>query len=441
MRYLIIFILTVFVYSSPDISTYGCPNPEQFGYSYVSGTVDISPDGNVYDCSSSFTPTCTSSQSTYGDYEIWTLRLGGKLRGDEYSSSNKCRVTASNLSGLIEYRKCNRPDEPLQVPDGYSNPFPIMESSSPTGVCPGVDTDLSTQCVDNGGVILTARSSCCSINYCALPENSTTNNDCAPDEHYDNTQEACVCNNGYPKINGQCQKPECPQTYDSLPLFDEVDREEDCHPFPLADYSYLKRPDGVICCYGQKDIDHNDTCPTNSIEINGQCYEIQHDDQNDTSNKHDCPFGQYWSYLANDGEGGCLDMFPENNNTNGSNDQSSGTGTNDGNTGGTSTGDDPAEGAMTEDEYKQGLSEFSTKLQDFGNKALNNYVLIKLPVTVTGTCSNEFRKTFNILGKSYTIDLSPYFAKLNEINSYIYGLVMFVFAISGIVIVLSNRGD
>ncbi len=322
MRYLIIFILTVFVHSSPDISTYGCPNPEDYGYSYVSGTVDISPDGSVYDCSSSFTPSCTSSQTTYGDYEVWTLSVGGKLRGDEYSSNGKCRVTASDISGLIEYRKCNRPDQPLDLLPGENILFPIEAESTP-GACPVPLTSSQNECVAQGGVIKSSLSNCCASYFCVSSQN---NNNCAPDEHYDNAQEACVCNNGYPKINGQCQVPHCPDPDDATnyPLRFENISESACSESTLDEHQYVYKvyqDVNLSCCYiDPLYTDNNDNntsheCPVgyyySSFYEECRPLDADNNDSDNNTTSHDCPMEYYYSIETEK----CEPFYPENNST------------------------------------------------------------------------------------------------------------------------------
>jgi hypothetical protein len=285
--------------------------------------------------------------------------------------------------------------------------------------------------------------------------------ECGPDRHWqpspDGETGACVCDNGLPEINGECQTPTCPPVFQSLPLFKIAQTLSDCDFFPLSDSAALDLPDGSgVCCYGQPDLNETDPCPPNSIEIDGKCYPIEpQSDKNDTD-PYDCPDDQYWDFMANGGEGGCLPFFPDDNGTapggtnpggdgsSGSNDEN-GTdpgGTNPG--GSDSNGTAPGgsgEGGISNDDYEEGLKGYGDKLLSYGENALNGYILVRLPVTVVGGCDGSLSKSMTILGRSYTIDISDGIRKFDSQNGLIKSIVLFLFAISGVVIVLSGRSE
>ena len=272
---------------------------------------------------------------------------------------------------------------------------------------------------------------------------------CPTNSHYDISQEECVCNTGTVPdgtINGQlvCLNTPCPSVYQSLPLFAIEESFEDCNFFPLADGAALKKADGQVCCYGQPDIEHNNTCGVNEIEINGVCYKIKKDPDENQTDPEECPAGQYWSITENS----CQPFFPENNGTGGGSGDGDSSGGGDGggdsNDTGSGTGGgsgDGAAGAMTQDAYKSGLQQYGDKLTNLAKNALDGYVLINLPVSVSGQCNSELRKTFNILGHTYVVDLSFQFAQIDSYSSVIYQIVLFIFAISGVVAVLAGKGD
>ncbi len=266
---------------------------------------------------------------------------------------------------------------------------------------------------------------------------------CSLGSHYDNSVESCVCDNGYSSSYDAsgvlvCEPPVCPGMYQGLPHFNTVDSVADCNFFQMSDGAALERPDGKICCYGQSAIDDNNTCPDNEVNIDGVCYPIEHDD-NDTD--HQCGEGQYWSIYSNS----CVDWFPENNDTNITGNQGGGSGTGDGTNGAgrdskvsDSTMGDLFGGEMSNSEYSDGLQGFGERAINKVKEAMNSYVLIHLPINVSGECGQNLRANFSILGKSYHIDIQDQFAEINQYNSQIYALVLFLFAISGVVLVLSG---
>ena len=276
---------------------------------------------------------------------------------------------------------------------------------------------------------------------------------CPDGADYNVTAEECQCKKGYDSSYNAggdlvCTPPLCPDTYDSLPLFKVADSVVDCNFFELSDGSALTRPDGKICCYGQPALDDNSSCPPNNVEINGECYPIT--DSNKTDPK-DCPSGEWWDISANDWAGGCVPIFEPpadsnstdpNNPPGGSNTPTGGSGELNGSAPATTlTNGDLFGGEMTPDEYSDSLKGYTNKAYDYVKKLLDGYVLVKLPVNISGSCSNELVQTFTILGKSYTVNLTSWFQKINDYNSLIYALVMFIFGVTGVIIVASGRSE
>ena len=317
---------------------------------------------------------------------------------------------------------------------------------------------FSDQCDQYGCKVigdLVTRNYSCQVNPCenGVPdEYGNCPVDCPPGSDYNITAETCQCKPGYGSSGfGDdliCTAPVCPAMYDSLPLFKVVNQPGDCNFLNMTDGSSLQRPDGKWCCYGQEDDLPEDNCPPNNIEINGECYPITPSpDDNSTPDDHTCPMGEYWSFQSNS----CKPFYPDDNVTGdsggsggsgGSGDTSNSSGTSDNN--GTIVIDDSAwfGGEISKDDYKGGLEGYANKSVDAVKDLLDSYVLISLPVNISGSCNGELSKTITVLGNSYTIDLSPHFQKLNNYNSMIYGLVMFVFGIGGVLMVAaSGRSD
>ena len=264
MRYFINFFL-VFLISSVYLYSDDCSCPA----GYVQGTITTG-SSTTFAYKSAVQPDDYCDQKVLTDTTAMFTQYSYKL-----TSSDSTRNWYSVSLIKTDCTKCNLPDQPVVVPVGYSNPYSIMSTQS-SGQCPVVDTGMSNQCVAAGGVILTARSNCCSINYCALPDNNVTN--CASDEHYDIQTEQCVCNNGYPMINGQCQVPHCPYPDDAtnFPLRFENVSESGCADATLGQHQYVYKVYSDVnlsCCY----------------------IDPLYSDNNDTNTSHECPVGYYYS--------------------------------------------------------------------------------------------------------------------------------------------------
>ena len=164
---------------------------------------------------------------------------------------------------------------------------------------------------------------------------------CPDGQHYESSAEECVCDNGLPKINGQCQVPHCPLTYGGFPLqaenltnFECIAQGGDSAVFLADDRSDL------TCCYYSNQ-DQNNTCPEGTARIGDICVPIEPPgpDDNDTD-PYDCPPEQYYSFEEN----GCVPFFPDDNDTDPDNgggsggDAGGGSGSTDGNNSGGGTG-------------------------------------------------------------------------------------------------------
>ena len=62
-------------------------------------------------------------------------------------------------------------------------------------------------------------------------------------------------------------------------------------------------------------------------------------------------------------------------------------------------------------------------------------------MSISGTCNAELVREVNLLGASYTIDLRPYFKQLDEFAPTIKSLVIFLFGLSGVLIVLASAKE
>lgn len=266
---------------------------------------------------------------------------------------------------------------------------------------------------------------------------------CPSNSSWDSVQEKCNCNTDYYATydisgNMTCELPECPTSYDShnppLPLFKIVTDPSFCNFFAMADGAYLQINSSRTCCYGQESIDDNNTCGTNEMEINGQCYPLV--ENNDTNPPIECNGDEYYS----ESQGGCVPIFTTD--TNGS------TSPNDGVNSDTVDGDintpltdTNGDGKTNVDDYSGDGSEFGIDLDAVKGKltsVINSYVLVDVPITASGTCSSDLQRTFTILGQSYTLDLAPYMQQFNEYLPIIKSLVLFMFAFSAVVLVLAS---
>ena len=207
------------------------------------------------------------------------------------------------------------------------------------------------------------------IDYACIPscppsQSRDDNGTCVPDtscptgEVWDIGSEQCICENGYPKIDGQCQVPHCPQSDPSYPTFtlvSENSNQSECEQsaggasFTLASYP----EQGLNCCYVDPNSnpdpnDNNETeCPTNYFKIGDDCYPIDPNDNNETDNNNnnnnnnsnngggnddndsgdpfDCPVDYYYSIVTEK----CEPFYDDNN----TNDNSSNGGSGGGNDG------------------------------------------------------------------------------------------------------------
>lgn len=267
-----------------------------------------------------------------------------------------------------------------------------------------------------------------------------------------NNPESCKCNDGYEpsySLDGtfECLEKQCLPIVDDLPFFLKVSPADIslCNFFPLSDSSFVELDPSTGCCYGQPNFEDNSTCPSNNIEINGQCYPVTSSDDNDTPVSHVCPTGEYWSFSANGGQGGCVPFFTDSNGT----DPLPSDGLD-----GTITGSDGNLSAIDlgynfdnlgqDQGFADGLVKDVVNLDGVStelNKLLDSYVLIDLPLRATGSCDAELTKTITVLGASYTIDARPWVSKFNEYLPLIRSFVIFSFVFSGVLIVLGRGGD
>jgi len=248
-------------------------------------------------------------------------------------------------------------------------------------------------------------------------------------------------------LNGffTCVNPSCPSYYENhnppLPLFNVTDSPSKCNFFNFSDGAYIQIGTSV-CCYGQESEDNNDTCALNEMEINGICYPITNDENNSDSQSHECPFEEYWSFETNS----CQKFYPDNNDTNGTNPNTGGTGGVDTNNDGTIDNDELGLASLSDKQgYADGLVQDALgmdKIKDQLVVLLDGYVLLPLPTSIGGSCSTEFKKTINILGNNYILDVSEQMQTVFDLLPTLKMIILFMAAVSGIVIVLSSgKGD
>ena len=434
MRYLFFLLIPLFSFSACVLPPNSSVISETVGSEYTTlVNCDSSAASNFGYCSSPF----FDSQDDLFRYEHVI---------DTYSTGcNDPYLTAQQKT--IYYKTCIAPDQSFSYDDTQ---FKIASTVNPYDCNVDADTlnTLTSQCSSLGGSYQTLTvTSCCSVNYCLIPIDTVEPdvNCTVPNSHYDYSGESCVCDDGYISdysFTGliSCSAPECPPTYTDYsgfpqPLFMVTDDVSKCNFFSYSDgYSIDIDPPGIVCCYGQEAIDDNSTCGTNEIEVNGDCYPISHSDDNQTD-PHECPIGEYWSFTANGGDGGCLPFFPDENITTNS-DSSLPSGTTLANVDNT-TGDVTSTlSAPSQKNFEDAMSPFLDKAKD----VLKSYVLLDLPIQ-TGTCSNDFSVSFTIFGTTYKMDLNKYFSSINQNLSWISSLVIFMFAFAGVVIVLSSGKD
>lgn len=259
---------------------------------------------------------------------------------------------------------------------------------------------------------------------CSLPTPS-----CPPNSEYDYATEGCKCTLPYLPtydLNGtmECLLAECPILFDEhnppLPLFKVTTSASLCNFFPMGDNAVLDL-DGTICCYGQENDDDDTICGANEIDIGGHCYPIETNDDNSTEPKT-CASGSHWSDTANQ----CV---PD------------ATAYNDGN--GTINPNTTDNNDSTLLPSENDLADFDDiadweGVKDAMNGVLNSYILVQLPVNVGGTCTNELTQTFTFMGHSYTLNLAPYLQSLNNYLPIFKGLIIFMFALGGVLIVLAS---
>lgn len=267
--------------------------------------------------------------------------------------------------------------------------------------------------------------------YCRVIVEVTPPPACPLNSTYDFPTESCKCTLPYiPSydLNGtmSCILPDCPAIYEQhqppLPLFLVTTSVTNCNFFPMADNAVLNL-DGMICCYGQEDVDDNTNCALNEIEISGNCYPID-SNNSDSPIPPECGTDSYWSASANQ----CL---PNQDDINGS--DAGG----DTNTDTNSSTPLPSPDDLLDFMDIADFDEVEQQLRD----VVNSYVLVQIPVAISGTCSSEFQRTFTFFGKSYTIDVSKYMSALNDYLPLLKSIILFMFSISGVLIVLSSGRD
>ena len=232
-----------------------------------------------------------------------------------------------------------------------------------------------------------------------------------------------------------CVMPDCPPTYGNnvppLPLFLQTDNVNNCNFFALGDGAVLDL-NGLICCYGQEDTSPPEQCAINEMAINGECYPIVPREEVPELNTT-CPKGSYWSINSES----CLEWFPENNSTNPDGSPSATAGDTDGD----GSLDDVGQDGSYEGDGDYGID------MDGAESALSNiltsYVLIDLPVSISSNCGDEFKKTFTlpVTGQSYSIDVAQHISTIEEYAPMIKAIILFMFSLSGVLIVLSGNKE
>jgi hypothetical protein len=267
---------------------------------------------------------------------------------------------------------------------------------------------------------------------------------CPPNAVYNTQNEGCECMPPYltewDVDTMYCVMPDCPPFFEShtppLPLFNQVTNVNDCNYFPMADFAYTTLGD-VVCCYGQKNIEDNDplSCGTNEIMVNGSCVPIEGGDENDPmAEERECAEGSTYSESA----GQCVPVVPDTDVNEDGNPNSA-----DADGDGTITNDELFQNDEWDD-YSGDGSEFGINIGGMADKvgeAIDSYVLLDIPVSVSGTCNAELSYTFTvpIINKTHTIEANTYMEKMNEYNPVIKGIVLFLFSVSGVLLVMAGR--
>ena len=280
---------------------------------------------------------------------------------------------------------------------------------------------------------------------CSIPEPT-----CPSNATYSNEEETCVCNVPYAseyQLNGSlsCVEPTCPSTYEIsnniLPLYLQTSVSVGCNAFPLSDSASFSVGD-ILCCYGQEDIEDDNKCPPNHIKLGDKCIKITHSDNNSTPPlDHDCPPQHYWSIISEQ----CEPFFPDDNNSDNSSTPPHDTGIPNSNPSDFGQNDlDEIDGNFGLSDYLEGDgtgSEYGINLDGVGSSissVLDSYVLLPLPVSARGSCSEDLSASFTVpvINKTLTLDASPYMATFFTYAEVIKYIIYFVSALGAITLLL-----
>ena len=247
-----------------------------------------------------------------------------------------------------------------------------------------------------------------------------------------------------------CITPDCPPFYEDhnppLPLFNQTDDYSKCDFYPLTDGATFSIGD-IVCCYGQKKDDHESICSSGEIEINGVCYPVDPTSPDTNETSYECPLEYYWSFQDDK----CMPFYPDENQTDPDGTDTGDTGGTDsndtdsnqtdpdgldtGDTGGTGTDGADSNDTDSNETLEEKMSLVDQLMSDVSNlngikstltHAVNNYALVSLPVTVSGSCSRDFRKTFTIFGKTYTFDMNSYMQPLYDFLPMLKAIYLFL---------------
>lgn len=442
--YLLIFLFTSFSFSATE---------EQFNSCVCSGSWLWEDD----------TITTGSNSVLYSNQYTWTCVSGVKK---EYDRTEMTHTTTA-LTGKISYHYKTTKTDYICSPSPCSSP---NEVNSITGVCelppiPPPPSCENNQTEQSDG---SCRDNCPEGQYDTTPLGEVATCECIPPTYPE-----------YDIINGMtCKMPTCETVYNGLKLFATVENQSQCNFFAMSESAYIGN-DLFGCCYGQQNDENETGCPPNTLSIGGECMPI---DRNETlPPDYNCQDGSYYNFITHK----CEVHSP--NLTNGSpisgGDNSTPTGeAGSGGTGTTSTepnqdGECPVNymlnpitgncalilpsGTPTEmngtmdgngtdyligeeigdsngDGYDDAYDGLLGGVKESMDGLLNGYFLLHVPVTATGSsCNYELIKEFVILGNVYTLNLTSWFNKINEILPTVKQIFLFMSAFLAVIVVLS----
>ena len=305
----------------------------------------------------------------------------------------------------VEYicKTCDIPSDPPPTPPPSLDGVWLLISTS---VCGSGGSPFTASDTSDNTLSLNYTVSCCSntdfYRLCAKNESLDSLGSCVAvcDENqtYNPSNETCI---------DDVSPPICPPTYSDtdLPLFATVSSPSECNAFPLSDSAISEYPNGLVCCYGQEGIVDENECPVNSINIGGICHPISSSsDGNDTAEPTPNDDGN----LDVDGDGVIDETETELDNLSGY-----------------------AEGLVKD---ALGISKIQSKISSL----MDSYVLLPLPFNASDSCSQEFVKSFVILGRTYVIDLSSEMQTVFNSLTIVKSIILFMATITGILITLSS---